>query len=204
MHQPAVRDEIEELTGYLAAQLAALRTAAYGLTEEQARATPCRSALSVGGLLKHVTRLCRQWPARQRGESGPDGDRPLSEQIAAFLDSFVIGPDETFEGTLAAFDEAVEAYLAAVRASDPDAEAVEPPAPWFGRPDPVPTRLRYALLHHVEEFSRHAGHADILREQLDGASAAALDAAVAGRPANAFVTPWRPAAPSGTASAAAR
>jgi len=199
MHPPAVRDEIEEITGYLAAQLAALRTAAHGLTEEQARDTPCRSALSVGGLLKHTTRLCRSWPARPQGSDQLEDDRPLSERIAEFGESFVIRPDETFEATLSAFDDAVADYLAAVRTADPDADAVEPPAPWYGRPEPIPTRLRYALLHHVEEFARHAGHADILREQLDGATAASLDAAVHGRPANAFVTPWTPTSASAAA-----
>ena len=43
----------------------------------------------------------------------------------------------------------------------------------------------------MEEFARHAGHADIIREEIDGAQAAELLAAVEGRPANDFVTPWQ-------------
>ena len=46
-----VADEREGLTAYLAQQRAVLRVAAYGLTDEQARAVPTRSALSVGGLI---------------------------------------------------------------------------------------------------------------------------------------------------------
>jgi hypothetical protein len=53
---------------------------------------------------------------------------------------------------------------------------------------------RFHLVHHIEEFARHAGHADIIREQLDGASAASLLMAVEGRPGNAFIQPWTPPA----------
>lgn len=56
--------------------------------------------------------------------------------------------------------------------------------------EPRPGTMRYMTVHHVEEFARHAGHADMIREEIDGAQAAALNAAVEGRPANDFVTPW--------------
>ncbi len=52
---------------------------------------------------------------------------------------------------------------------------------------------RFALVHHVEELARHAGHADIIREQIDGATAASLLMAVEGREGNDFVQPWTPA-----------
>jgi hypothetical protein len=109
------------------------------------------------------------------------------------MGSFALPEDETLESALAAFDAAAEVYLADVRAGDPDGPDVEPPAPWDGIPDPIPTKQRFHLMHHVEEFARHAGHADIIREQIDGAGAASLAAAVEGRPANAFITPWTPA-----------
>jgi uncharacterized protein DUF664 len=48
-------------------------------------------------------------------------------------------------------------------------------------------------MHHVEEFARHAGHADVIREQFDGATAASLLMAVEGREGNDFIQPWRPA-----------
>ena len=51
---------------------------------------------------------------------------------------------------------------------------------------------RFALVHHVEEFARHAGHADIIREQLDGAGAGPLLFASEGLSGNAFVQPWTP------------
>jgi hypothetical protein len=59
--------ESETLAGYLEQQLADLRASSYGLTEEQARLTPCRSALSIGGLVKHAAYVCR---------GGVSGDGP--------------------------------------------------------------------------------------------------------------------------------
>jgi len=181
---PGVHTESEALAGFLDDQLDALRTAAHGLTDEQAKRRPCRSTLSVGGILKHVTHVLR-------GRTEPrvvDADG-----YAAFADSFVLRDDETLQGALAAFDEVRAAFLADVRATDPGAPMAEPPAPWYGRPEPVPSVQRYALLHLVEELARHAGHADVVREELDGAQAASLHLAVTGAPGNDFVQPWQPA-----------
>ncbi|TNM59824.1 DUF664 domain-containing protein [Streptomyces sp. NP160] len=165
-------------------QLEGVRAAAFGLTDEQARQRPCRSELSVGGVVKHVT-----WVMGQRGR-----ERVMDQAgHAAFADSFVLREDETLAGALAAFDEARETYLADVRATDPGAAMTEPAAPWDGRDEPTPSVQRYALAHAVEEFARHAGHADVLREQLDGATAGPLLMAVEGDPGNDFVRPWSPA-----------
>ena len=186
MFAPGRHTESETLAGYLEAQLASLRTAAFGLTEEQARATPTRSALSVGGLLKHAIYVIT---ARARRESG---EEITPETQALFTDSFALRDDETLEGTLAAYDAAVAAYLAEVRAVDPGAESIEPPAPWDGILEPTPIHERFYLVHHVEELARHAGHADIIREQLDGATAIELHHGEHDLPGNAFVTPWKP------------
>lgn len=186
--QPGVHSEGATLTGYLAAQLAGIRASAYGLTDAQARLTPCHSALSIGGLLKHASYVMR---GRQRRRDNP-GAGPDQAGFAQFLGSFTMSEDETLESTLADFDAAVVDYLADVGGTDPDAPDLEPPAPWDGILEPTPTSQRFHLVHHVEELARHAGHADIIREQIDGASAASLLAAVEGRPANPFVQPWEP------------
>ena len=85
-----------------------------------------------------------------------------------------------------------EAYLADVRSVEPGDVVLAPPAPWDGILEPIESVERFALVHHVEELARHAGHADIIREQLDGADAASLLMAVEGRPGNDFVQPWTP------------
>ena len=190
MFSPAPYTESEALVGFLDQQLDAIRTAAHGLTEEQARATPCRSALSIGGLLKHTT-----WVLRSRAREAADPTAvPDEAGLRAFQDSFALREDESLAGALEAFDAARADYLRDARAADPGGLWVAPPAPWAGRPQPVDSVQRYALLHHVQEFARHAGHADLLREQLDGATALPLLMAVQGLPGNAFVQPWSPSA----------
>jgi hypothetical protein len=83
-------------------------------------------------------------------------------------------------------------YLEVFGAADPDARAVEPPAPWHARFDEKPIRLRYYLTHQIEEMARHAGHADIIREQLDGVSIPSLVLTLEGAPANDFFQPYIP------------
>jgi len=188
MFNPGKHTESEALVGYLEQQLAAIRAASYGLTEQQARETPCRSALSIGGLVKHVTYVMKR---RELQKANP-GAIPDQEGYALFMSSFALGDGETLSGALEAFDGARTAYLADVRATDPGADMTAPPAPWDGIYAPTDSVQRFALVHHVEEFARHAGHADIIREQIDGATAASLLMAVEGREGNDFVQPWTP------------
>jgi Protein of unknown function (DUF664) len=65
--------------------------------------------------------------------------------------------------------------------------------PWFAD-DVEAWTLRWVLLHLIEETARHAGHADIVRESIDGATAGALLAAVEGWQPTAWLQPWQPAA----------
>ncbi|MHC1563013.1 mycothiol transferase [Actinomycetospora sp. C-140] len=191
MYAPARHDEVTGLVNYLDEQLTAIRAAAFGLTEEQARATPCRSALSIGGLVKHAAYGMRGAVARL--------DRPVVEQTidaaayAAFADSFAVRDDETVAGTIEEFDKARAGLLATVAATDPDAETTAPPAPWHGITDARPIRARYYRVHLLEEYARHAGHADIVREQIDGVAVPALVLTLAEAGANDFFTPYQPA-----------
>ncbi|MDQ6784460.1 MAG: DinB family protein [Actinomycetota bacterium] len=189
MFVPGKYTESEVLAGYLGQQLAAIRSAAHGLTEDQARQTPCRSALSIGGLVKHATYGMQQ---RERRNTNP-GTVLDDAGYALFMGSFALGDDETLAVALEAFDEVRAAYLADVRATDPGADMTAPAAPWDGIYATTDSVQRFALVHHVEEFARHAGHADIIREQIDGANAASLLMAVEGREGNDFVQPWTPA-----------
>ena len=187
MFGPGRYTENETFAGYLEQQLVAIRAAAYGLTEAEARTTPCRSRLSIGGIVKHATYVMRQ--RLDRAHRDPEA-LPDEAGVRTFFSSFALGDDETLAGTLADFDAAVDAYLADVRAVDPAAALISPPAPWDGVFEPTESVERFALMHHVEEFARHAGHADIVREQIDGADAASLLLAVEGREGNDFVQPW--------------
>jgi hypothetical protein len=190
MYAPSCDDEITGLLRYTDEQLSALRAAVVGLTEEQARSRPCRSTLSVAGLVKHAAYCMRGATARLTGAAV---DVDLDE--AGFEDyqwSFTLRDDETIDGTLADFDATRTAYLAAFAASDPGATILEPPAPWHGIFDERPVHVRFLLVHHVEEFARHAGHADILREQIDGMSVPAVVMSEEGMAANDFFQPYVP------------
>jgi len=191
MSIPAGLNEPDAIADFVESQVKAIRAAAYRLTEQQARETPCRSGLSVGGLVKHATYGLTRYLRRMQAPGEIASEEYTPERYAEYFGSFALTDDETLEGVLADLDTAAVRYLAAVRAADPDRPTIQPPAPWDGRDEPSETVERVHLLHAVEEMARHAGHADILREQIDGATSAELQAALDGRPANAFVTPWQ-------------
>lgn len=189
MYTPACDDEITGLVRYLDQQLAAIRAAAIGLTEEQARLRPCRSALSIGGLIKHIVYCMRGATERLTGVGATTGDIDPAA-FEAYAASFVLGDGETAAGVVAEFDVARVVYLAAVADTEPASATVEPPSPWHGVFDARPANARYYLVHQIEEMARHAGHADILREQIDGVSVPAIVLSEAGAPANDYFQPY--------------
>lgn len=192
MYLPQRDDESTSITHYVDQQLDAIRAAAFGLTEAQIRETPCRSSLSVGGLIKHALHIMRGAVERL---SGTDATPEVTaESIAAFLAGFVVGDDESVPDLLDDFDATRAVLRERILASDPDAESMAPPAPWNGVYDARPILNRFYLTHLIEEFARHAGHADIIREQIDGMSVPALVMTLEGVPANQFFTPYEPAA----------
>lgn len=190
MYEPACDDEITGLVSDLDQQLAAIRAAAIGLTDQQARARPCRSALSIGGLIKHVAYGMRGATERLTGTAA------LAEidegAFAVYQSSFAVTDDETAAGVIAEFDTARVGYLDAVAATNPAEPTVGSPAPWHGIFDARPANARYYLVHQIEEMSRHAGHADIIREQIDGVSVPAIVLSETGAPANDFFQPYIP------------
>ena len=182
MYAPAIDDEVTGLANYLEQQLDAIRASAIGLTDEEMRMRPCRSALSIGGIVKHATYVMRGATTRLTGDlaAPPALD---GSAIAAHEASFALTDDETGAGVVAA------AFIA----TDPDLATVVPPAPWFGIYDNRPANARYSLVHQIEEMARHAGHADIIREQIDGVAVPAIMLTEAGMPANDFFQPYLPA-----------
>jgi uncharacterized damage-inducible protein DinB len=181
---PPVADEREGLLGFLAQQRYVVRVAAYGLTDEQARATPSASAFSLGGLIKHLALVERNWTAmiQQRARGSVD----------EYMDNLRIAPDETLASVLASYEQAARETDALI-ASIPDlGQPVPVPkgVPWFPQ-DVEAWSVRWVLLHLIQETARHAGHADIIRESLDGATAMPLMAAAEGWPATAWLQPWQ-------------
>jgi uncharacterized damage-inducible protein DinB len=184
---PPVKDERDGLLAYLQQMRLVIRLTAYGLTDDQARATPTVSALSVGGLLKHVAAVERSWmdTVLQRERAGTDEDYGTNFQMA---------PDETLADVLAAYGDtaaATDEVIAGVELDDP--VPVPQGVPWFP-PDVDAWSVRWVLLHLIQETARHTGHADIVRESIDGATAFPLMAAADGWPATPWMTPWEPPA----------
>ena len=190
MYEPACDDEITGLVNYIDQQLASIRAAAVGLTDEQVRIRPCRSTLSIGGLIKHATYCMRGAMERLTGDGAPATFDATS--FAAYEGSFALTNDETAVGALAEFDAVRAAYLDAVAGKDPASPSTEPPAPWHGIYDARPALARYYLVHQIEEFARHAGHADIIREQIDGVPVPQIVLSESGAPANDFFHPFVP------------
>ncbi|HYP45337.1 MAG TPA: DinB family protein [Propionibacteriaceae bacterium] len=192
---PAVSTEREALIAYLVQQREGLKNAAFGLTEEQIRAKPTRSDLSLGGLLKHAAVTERGWVSTMLG-------RPEEGDEQAYEDNFSLTESDTLVGLLATFDEVAEETEAAVQSLSDLSVCVQlPSAPWFPS-NPEGYSARWILLHVIEELARHAGHADIIREHIDGATNYELLAAVEGWPETDWIKPWRPAADSTTLNSA--
>jgi Protein of unknown function (DUF664) len=188
-----VADERDGLMAYLAQQRSVLRIAAYGLTDEQARTVPTRSALSVGGLVKHVAAVERNWVDIVLQRPSVARDDPAQGEVD-YTAGFRMGPQETLAGLLSDYEAAARETDEALAPLDL-AQPVPVPrdVPWFPR-DVDAWSVRWVLLHLIQETARHAGHADIVREHLDGATAYELMAAAEGWPATSWLTPWEPPA----------
>lgn len=184
---PMTADERDLLLGYLTQQRDGLRFASFGLSEEQIRLRPTRSTLSVGGLIKHAAVTERNWTRIMVQAPAPGGEDE-------YRDSFAVSDDETLAGLLTTLDEVGQETAEAVAGLDSlEVRVPLPPAPWF--PDnPEGFSARWILLHVLEELARHAGHADIVREQIDGATMYALMAGAEGWPETDWLKPWRPVA----------
>jgi uncharacterized damage-inducible protein DinB len=152
-----------------------LRFTVKDVSDDQARQRTTVSELTLGGLIKHVAATEKTWadfivdsPAPRPAVNWDDVDwQNPPEHVRAYLDSHRMTDDETLEGLVAQYDSVAAATDALVLdLPDLDASHPLPEAPWF---EPGATwSARRTLLHILAETSQHAGHADIIREALDG------------------------------------
>ena len=162
--------ERADLLAMLAKHRHFLRFTTRGLSDEQAARRTTPSELCLGGLIKHVTLVENNWadflvdgPSAPRDASAMTGD-----DWAAWGEQFRMLPGETLAGVLAAYAEAGRRTDDLVRTL-PDLNATRPlpSAPWFEPGERW--SARHVLLHVITETAQHSGHADIIRESLDGA-----------------------------------
>ncbi|MEC4018213.1 DinB family protein [Streptomyces sp. H27-D2] len=160
-------DERGALLAYLEAQRGAIRRSLLGLTDEQAALRPTAGELTLSGLLKHLTEVEQNWiVAILAGR--PEGD--IKRDESNWGDSFRLVDDETVAGMLARNAQVAretEEYINSL--PDLDGTVPLPVAPWF--PQDGRRSARWVLLTLIQELARHAGHADIIREAIDGKTA---------------------------------
>ncbi|MET8814198.1 DinB family protein [Streptomyces sp. NPDC004549] len=158
-------DERGALLAFLEEQRGGIRRAVLGLTEEQARSRPSASELSLGGLLKHVVEVEQSWIARARQEPPA-----IHRDESNWHECFQLLEGETVASRLAYWEEVAAGTEKLIRSAPSlDDTFPLPEAPWF--PPDERVSLRWVCLHLIRETARHAGHADIIRESLDGQTA---------------------------------
>jgi uncharacterized damage-inducible protein DinB len=186
MNAPLMGDERGGLVAFLQHQREAVLNAVYGLREDQARVAPTSSSLTLGGLVKHLAYGETNYVDLIEG-------KPLADQAdayAQYMATFVLGGDETLSGAVSMYRDAAQRTDAILSAcADFSRDVPLPAAPWY----PERCTVRWIALHLIEETARHAGHADIIREALDGGLSGPLMAAAEGWPADGWVKPWQPA-----------
>ncbi|MFJ7492266.1 DinB family protein [Streptomyces sp. NPDC097727] len=168
--------EREDLLALVADQRTNFLYTVADVGDEQAGLATTVSELTLGGLLKHLGEVQQTWLAVVDGTApvkvdwtdlDPDGTRMTEgETLAGLLDSF--------HAAAAEFDRTVR------QEPDLDRLVTLPQYPW-SPPEPISWTVRHVLLHVFREIAHHSGHADIIREALDGASTTARMAEAASR-----------------------
>jgi uncharacterized damage-inducible protein DinB len=158
----ATATEREALCGFLDLQRAALIRKVQGVGDADARRTPTASSLSLLGLLKHCTLWERRWFQNIVAGCSFPGEFPELEVPEDEMDAedFRIDERDTVGQWVASFNRQAAVSRQVTAERDLDAPCAWPPL--------AHRNLRWVLLHMIEETARHAGHADIIRETLDG------------------------------------
>lgn len=146
--------ERETLEAFLDYYRAVMVNKLRGLSEEDAGKKLVPSGTTLGGLVKHLAEAEHRWFElilhRVPIEAKPDKER---------LAEFTVLPGETVDGIIASYEAQRERSRSSVAGLNLDDRGVREGEEYS---------LRWIYLHMIEETARHAGHADILREQIDG------------------------------------
>jgi uncharacterized damage-inducible protein DinB len=164
--KPVDPSELDDLLDALAKHRALLCRTVRDLSDEQAAQRTTASELCLGGLIKHVSTVEARWirfilegPSAMAWDPGNAGD---------WSAGFRMLEGESLAGLLSDYEK-VAHHTSEVVATLPSLDASQPlpEAPWF--PPGERWSARRVLLHVLGETAQHAGHADIIRESLDGA-----------------------------------
>ena len=164
---PDLATERRDVLDTLAKHRMLFKQTVAGMTDDQARLRPTVSELCLGGLIKHVSLVEESWADFiVNGPKQVDYTDPAT--FVEHAQGFQLLEDETLAGVLARYDQ-IAARTDELVASLPSLDVSQPlpEAPWFepgGR-----WTARRVFVHIVAETAQHAGHADIIRETIDGA-----------------------------------
>lgn len=152
-----VAGEAEVLSAFLDYLRQALRHKVAGVSEPDARRRLVPSQTTLGGLLRHMAAVERVWFQRVLAGRSPE---EIDGEVTGGEESWQVPDGLSVDDLLAEYDRACEEsrrIAAAYRLDD------------TGRHRRLgEVSLRWIYVHMIEETGRHAGHADILREQIDG------------------------------------
>lgn len=152
-------NEREALAGFLDKQRDTLVRKVRGVSDADARRSPTISSMSLLGLLKHSAVWEGRWfqgivAGRALPDGWPERKSPVPDE------DFFVDDGDTIEQWVAQYQEAAKTSRQIVSGRELDQTCA--------RTDIIDCNLRLVVLHMIEETARHAGHADIIRETLDG------------------------------------
>ena len=163
---PVAADEVATLLGFLDYQRATFAWKTNGVDAAGLRTTIAASSMTLGGMLKHLALVERWWFAEVL--AGNERQPPWSEvdwnsdPDWDWHSSFDDGPDQLRALWLQTVEGSRSLTAAALRSGGLDQIAKRT---W---PDGTSPSLRWIVVHMIEEYARHNGHADLLREAIDG------------------------------------
>lgn len=155
----APQSERAALLEFLGYKRDALINRIEGISDEQARMTPTASSLSLLSLVKHSAIWERRWfQVIAAGRSSP-GEWPETPPVVE-NSTFLLAEEDTIESVVADYRAQIAESNEIIAVADLDATCA--------RPDIANQTVRWVVLHMLEETAHHAGHADIIRESIDG------------------------------------
>lgn len=160
---PRAQNEPDTLRAFLDFYRTVLARKAAGLSDEQLNTTLAPSPLTIGGLVYHMAMVEDSWFADRFANNGapePWASAPWDDDNDW---EFTAAKERTGEQILAQFTESVGRSREVVASAD-SLEQLSA----LGGPSNTPWNLRWILVHMIEEYARHCGHADLIRESIDG------------------------------------
>lgn len=162
---PNAEGELAVSKTFILQQLAQMRTTVYGLSDVEAHSAPTASDLNLSGLLLHAGEVARHWV--RACVAATDSSQPLDEWSQKPIEA-LIDDKRPLSEVLDYFDRCVAlASEGFDQLINLDLLVAVPDSPWI--PEDIKSwEIRWCLNHAATEIARHVGHADIIRESIDG------------------------------------